>query len=123
MKRPRIWTRKPTGIGLRSAMDRTNFKPVWCLFYAARPYPSYAFPGRNEVEHVKQLTKADIVAFFTTYFHPDSKTRAKLAVYLMAQGASNDARPIDDSHADPITDIEGFRKSMPTLPDHSLSYE
>ncbi len=93
-------------------MDRTISKPVWCLFYAAR-LPQLTSPGRSEVEHVKQLTKADIVAFFTKYFHPNSKTRAKLAVHLTAQGTSNDA--IDDSHADPITDIEGFRKSMPTV--------
>lgn len=37
---------------------------------------------------MKLLTKSDMIEFYTTYIAPSSPSRAKLAVYLIAQGVS-----------------------------------
>jgi insulysin len=44
--------------------------------------------AQQDAEHVKQLTKADMVEFFQTYIKPGSATRAKLSVHLVAQGSA-----------------------------------
>jgi insulysin len=47
----------------------------------------------HDVDHIQPLTKSDLQAFYRSYFHPSSETRAKASVHLIAQGsaaASND---------------------------------
>ncbi|KAM0723354.1 hypothetical protein Q7P37_000340 [Cladosporium fusiforme] len=42
----------------------------------------------RDVENISPLTKSDLQAFYRAYFHPDSPTRAKASVHLIAQGGS-----------------------------------
>jgi insulysin len=47
----------------------------------------------HDVDHIQPLIKSDLQAFYRSYFHPSSETRAKASVHLIAQGsaaASND---------------------------------
>lgn len=39
--------------------------------------------------HIKPLTKQDMIGFFNQYIHPNSPSRAKLAVYFVAQAKSD----------------------------------
>ncbi|KAI0480517.1 ubiquitin carboxyl-terminal hydrolase-like protein [Xylariaceae sp. FL0804] len=52
----------------------------------------YDFEGgstaQRDADQVKQLTKADMVDFYSTFIHPASPSRAKLVVQLIAQGTS-----------------------------------
>lgn len=50
-----------------------------------------------DAEHVKLLTKPEMIEFYSTYIHPTSPARAKLAVYLIAQGGCQDANGIPDA--------------------------
>lgn len=43
----------------------------------------------QDAEHIKPLTKADMIEFFNEFIHPNSPSRAKLAVYLEAQAKSD----------------------------------
>lgn len=40
----------------------------------------------RDVDHIQPLTKSDLQEFYRAFFHPSSKTRAKAAVHLIAQG-------------------------------------
>jgi insulysin len=42
-----------------------------------------------DATHIKPLTKEDMMGFFKQYIDPRSETRAKLAVYLIAQAKSD----------------------------------
>jgi insulysin len=44
--------------------------------------------AQSDAAAVKKLSKADMIEFYTTYIAPSSPVRAKLAVYLVAQGKS-----------------------------------
>ncbi|CAK7218316.1 hypothetical protein SEUCBS140593_003506 [Sporothrix eucalyptigena] len=46
--------------------------------------------AKRDAEEIKLVTKADMIEFFRYYVHPESKTRAKLAVHLVAQATSDD---------------------------------
>jgi insulysin len=41
----------------------------------------------HDVEHLKPLTKQDIIEFFNHFISPTSPTRAKLAVHMLAQSS------------------------------------
>ncbi|EFY90749.1 a-pheromone processing metallopeptidase Ste23 [Metarhizium acridum CQMa 102] len=41
---------------------------------------------QQDAAHVKPLTKAEMVQFYKTYFHPCSSTRSRLSVHLKARG-------------------------------------
>ena len=41
----------------------------------------------HDVEHLKPLTKEEMIAFFNHYIHPTSPTRAKLSVHMIAQSS------------------------------------
>jgi len=45
--------------------------------------------AQQDAAHIKPLTKADMIEFFNHYIHPNSPSRAKLAVYLEAQAKSD----------------------------------
>ncbi|KAL2263080.1 hypothetical protein VTK26DRAFT_8305 [Humicola hyalothermophila] len=50
----------------------------------------YAFDNASQdADHIRLLTKADMIEFFNQYIHPNSLSRAKLAVYLEAQAKSD----------------------------------
>ncbi|KAH6624653.1 Metalloenzyme, LuxS/M16 peptidase-like protein [Chaetomium sp. MPI-SDFR-AT-0129] len=50
----------------------------------------YAFDNaQQDAAHIKPLTKAEMIEFFNQYIHPNSPSRAKLAVYLEAQAKSD----------------------------------
>ncbi|KAK8007143.1 alpha/beta-hydrolase [Apiospora arundinis] len=44
--------------------------------------------AQEDATHVKQLTKSDMIDFYSAHILPSSPTRAKLVVYLEAQGTS-----------------------------------
>ena len=45
--------------------------------------------AKRDAEEIKLVTKADMIEFFNYFIHPESKTRAKLAVHLVAQAKSD----------------------------------
>jgi insulysin len=45
--------------------------------------------AQRDADHIKPLTKEDLIGFFNHYIHPESTARAKLAVYLVAQAKSD----------------------------------
>ncbi|KAK4218084.1 UCH-domain-containing protein [Rhypophila decipiens] len=45
--------------------------------------------AQQDVAHIKPLTKTDMIEFFNEYLHPKSPSRAKLAVYFVAQAKSD----------------------------------
>ncbi|CAK7567937.1 MAG: hypothetical protein SEPTF4163_005915 [Sporothrix epigloea] len=45
--------------------------------------------AKRDAEEIARLTKADMITFYNYYVHPESKTRAKLAVHLVAQATSD----------------------------------
>ncbi|OIW34047.1 UCH-domain-containing protein [Coniochaeta ligniaria NRRL 30616] len=45
--------------------------------------------AQQDAAHIKPLTKADLIEFFSQYIHPKSPARAKLAIYLVAQAKSD----------------------------------
>ncbi|KAL2188482.1 LuxS/MPP-like metallohydrolase [Thermothelomyces heterothallicus CBS 203.75] len=50
----------------------------------------YAFDNApQDADHIRPITKADMIEFFNEYIHPNSPSRAKLAVYLEAQAKSD----------------------------------
>ncbi|KAL3417361.1 zinc protease [Phlyctema vagabunda] len=46
--------------------------------------------ARQEASHIKALTKNDMIKFFQQYISPASPSRAKLAIYLNAQGTAEE---------------------------------
>lgn len=46
-------------------------------------------PAPQDADHIRPLTKTDMIEFFNEYIHPSSPSRAKLAVYLEAQAKSD----------------------------------
>lgn len=53
----------------------------------------------REVDLLRRITKDDMIAFFKQYIDPESETRAKLAVHLIAQGkhAATDETVADEA--------------------------
>ncbi|KOS19222.1 putative zinc protease mug138 [Escovopsis weberi] len=47
--------------------------------------------AQQDAAHVKPLTKAEMVSFCNRYFHPASKTRARISVHLNARGSAKEA--------------------------------
>ncbi|OAA58393.1 a-pheromone processing metallopeptidase ste23 [Niveomyces insectorum RCEF 264] len=45
--------------------------------------------AQKDAAEIKLLTKADMIAFYNHYIHPESPARAKLAVHLLAQAKSD----------------------------------
>ncbi|KAK3939917.1 Metalloenzyme, LuxS/M16 peptidase-like protein [Diplogelasinospora grovesii] len=45
--------------------------------------------AQRDAAHIRPLTKSDMVGFFNQYIHPASPSRAKLAVYFVAQAKSD----------------------------------
>jgi len=39
-----------------------------------------------DVEHIRKITKDDIIEFYNTYIHPDSANRAKISLHMIAKG-------------------------------------
>lgn len=76
----------------------------------------------NDVEHIKPLTKESMVAFFEKYIDPDSSTRSKLSVHLVAKGAKPETNGTvngeGEAHATKksaviIADVHKFKSSLP----------
>ncbi|KAM0526284.1 hypothetical protein ACHAPS_004017 [Verticillium nonalfalfae] len=44
--------------------------------------------AQQDAEHIKKLTKADMVEFYRTFVKPGSATRAKVSVHLVAQSSA-----------------------------------
>lgn len=47
------------------------------------------FTAQRDADHIKPVTKEDLISFYNHYIHPESTARAKLAVYLVAQAKSD----------------------------------
>ncbi|EAQ85623.1 hypothetical protein CHGG_06876 [Chaetomium globosum CBS 148.51] len=76
----------------------------------------YAFDtAPQDADHIKLLTKADMVNFFMDYIHPTSPSRAKLAVHLEASGVSTkDAKLPSANGTTPvfIEDVRSFKANL-----------
>lgn len=46
------------------------------------------YTAQRDAEHIRKLTKADMVEFFQRHIKPGSATRAKLSVHLVAQASA-----------------------------------
>lgn len=44
----------------------------------------------QDVEHIEPITKEEILGFYREFIHPNSPTRAKIAVHLIAQSSAAD---------------------------------
>ncbi|KAI0128922.1 peptidase M16 inactive domain-containing protein [Xylariales sp. AK1849] len=71
--------------------------------------------SQEDATHVKLLTKSDLIEFYSTYILPTSPVRAKLAVYLVAQGVSEktadndkDAPTGGETEKVPLNDTEPY---------------
>ncbi|KAI1096322.1 ubiquitin carboxyl-terminal hydrolase-like protein [Rostrohypoxylon terebratum] len=53
--------------------------------------------AQRDAAQVKQLTKAEMVEFYSTYIKPTSPTRAKLVVQLVAQGIGPKVKEAEES--------------------------
>ncbi|KAK7928452.1 peptidase M16 inactive domain-containing protein [Apiospora marii] len=57
--------------------------------------------AQEDATHVKRLTKSDMIDFYSCHILPSSPTRAKLAVYLEAQGTSAKTQEAASSEKEP----------------------
>ncbi|KAK0707222.1 hypothetical protein B0T21DRAFT_416385 [Apiosordaria backusii] len=76
----------------RSSVVRRLEKPksldqeaAWQWYQIQSEYYDFEF-AQNDVKRIEALTKEDMIQFFDQYIHPSSRQRAKLAIYLVAQG-------------------------------------
>ncbi|XDG00719.1 hypothetical protein ABKA04_000334 [Annulohypoxylon sp. FPYF3050] len=61
--------------------------------------------AQRDAAQVKQLTKAEMVEFYSTYIKPTSPTRAKLVVQLVAQGIGPKVKEAEESSNGDTTTI------------------
>ncbi|KAK7972457.1 peptidase M16 inactive domain-containing protein [Apiospora saccharicola] len=57
--------------------------------------------AQEDATHVKRLTKSDMIDFYSCHILPSSPTRAKLVVYLEAQGTSTKTQEAASSEKEP----------------------
>ncbi|KAL0929432.1 a-pheromone processing metallopeptidase ste23 [Colletotrichum truncatum] len=92
--------------------------------------------GQKDAEHIRALTKADMMEFFQRYIKPGSATRAKLSVHLLAKAGKSVETDAEVNGVEgetnatgsgpiPTTDVRSFRvRLQPTqgaLPIKDLS--
>ncbi|KAG5459003.1 MAG: Metalloenzyme, LuxS/M16 peptidase-like protein [Olpidium bornovanus] len=51
----------------------------------------------TDVEHLRKVTKDDLLAFFMEYIHPSSRTRSKISVHLRSQAPPKVAHVVVDA--------------------------
>ncbi|CAJ2506586.1 Uu.00g077720.m01.CDS01 [Anthostomella pinea] len=56
--------------------------------------------AQQDAAQLKQLTKAEMVEFYSTRIHPTSPTRSKLIVQLIARGTSSETKEADTTNDD-----------------------
>lgn len=65
----------------------------------------------HDVDHIQPLTKSDLQAFYRSYFHPSSTTRAKASVHLIAQGSaaasSDNVKKLSSALSQALTQLSG----------------
>lgn len=76
----------------------------------------------DDVEHLRALTKEDMVTFFDNYIDPSSSLRAKISVHLEAQKSASiapgdaaqekEAKSNSSSQATIIEDVHAFKSSL-----------
>lgn len=65
----------------------------------------------HDAAHIKQVTKADMIAFYKEFIDPTSPSRSKLAIHLVAQATAPVEKKKKDESATPSEDIK-----FPPLP-------
>lgn len=67
-----------------------TLKQVQCSHdsYLHEPHELTVYTAQRDAAKVKELTKSEMIEFYSTYIKPTSPTRAKLVVQLIAQGIS-----------------------------------
>lgn len=64
----------------------------------------------HDVHHIEKLNKEDLIKFFDHYISPSSKSRAKLAIHLVAQGAPSTVIESAPTDAKPELMLEALTK-------------